>query len=143
MKRLRWVTVATALAVALAGCGGPVVPTLQVGECVESLTETMVEKFPVIQCDKPHHWEAYATLEMDDAPEAPAEEEIAAQAEKFCVAEFKTFTGITLDESYLEVRYLFPSADSWKLNDRTILCLAGNDDDQKTGSLKGSKPYRR
>ena len=55
----------------------------------------------------------------------------------------RSATGITLDESYLEVRYLFPSADSWKLNDRTILCLAGNDDDQKTGSLKGSKPYRR
>ncbi len=139
---LRWVAIVTTLTVLLTGCGGPTVPTMEVGQCTNALTQNLVEEIPVVSCDQPHHWEAFAVHEMADAPEAPAEDKIATQAEEFCVAEFTKFIGVPLDDSDLEVQYLFPSADSWQLKDRTILCLVGDDQTTTTGTLKDSKRRR-
>lgn len=137
---LRYLSIAVAMLLVLTGCGGgATVPTMKVGECAGALSSETIDKIPFVPCDQPHDWEAFAVTTVPDAAEYPGEDTMADQAHEFCVAEFDKFVGIPLDDSTLEVQYLFPTTDSWKLKDRTILCLAGNDEAGITGSLKDAQ----
>ncbi len=131
---------AIVLAVAVTGCSKPPeYPSITVGECVGSMTEGVVIQVEKVPCNKPHDWEAFADKTLADTEEFPGTEKLDEETERFCSEEFATFVGIDLAESKLEVQYLIPTKLSWDVGDRKIVCMAGAEDLQVSGTLKGSK----
>ncbi|MEV5002626.1 hypothetical protein [Nocardioides sp. LML1-1-1.1] len=118
---------------------------LEVGDCFDSaqlkavdeeetvLTETVT----LVPCAKRHDLEIYAAFPVpgEDFPGQPALDRRAAR----CVAAFKTFVGIAYGDSAFDFIYTYPTASSWKLDDRDIQCAIGHPKHKVTGSLRGRR----
>jgi len=148
--------VAAVLAVGLSGCNaiGDIISgaseddvfSLAVGDCFDSNTETDtgedIESVPTIECSKPHDYEVFSSVKMDDG-DYPGEDDTIAQADALCLSGFETFVGQTYDEAVsYDFTYFYPSTDSWELGDREILCMiveidADGNIVKVTDSLKG------
>lgn len=145
---------ATAAALALAGCGsaastvGSMVSgnddpfAIEVGDCVnEALLSgggDETDSIPVVPCDEPHDSEVYAAFDVDYA-EFPGVDQLQADGEERCLAEFEPFIGVPYDQSAIYFSSYYPTEGSWnELDDREILCIAFLDGEQATGSLAGA-----
>jgi hypothetical protein len=107
---------------------------IKVGDCTADIAEGEVAESIVLPCAEPHYWEAYAAAELtgDDFPEDAQD-----QAGALCVDQFADFIGVPYEESTYELTYLHPTAETWAIGDREVLCLVGPDGETTTGSLKG------
>lgn len=120
---MRSLTSAAILGLVLAACGGSVL-SLEVGTCFddpESFAE--VEDVPVVACADPHDNEVIALLTLSE-PAFPGEDVVNARAGEGCVAAFDPYIGIAYAESVYEVGWFAPSADSWAIGDREVICFA-------------------
>ncbi|MBP8921640.1 MAG: septum formation family protein [Micropruina sp.] len=111
---------------------------LQLGDCTGPLKDGDVGSLQVLPCDSAHHFEAFATTDLDAAAH-PGDSEVTKKANTYCTAQFKTFVGIAADDSAYKMLYLYPTEESWATGDRAIMCLAGSDAGKITGSLRGVK----
>lgn len=107
-----------------------------VGDCTGALKEGDVSSLKVIPCDQQHYFEAYARTALAGGA-YPGLAEVTKRAGAFCKSEFKTFVGLSTKDSAYTMSYLYPVEDSWATGDREVLCLAGSDKGQVTGTLKG------
>lgn len=112
---------------------------VRVGDCFDdaSSSSTEVSSIPGVPCTEPHDNEAFAIfdLEVADYPEGEAMAELALEA---CKAHFDVFVGNDYQSSTLDIFTLFPSTDSWKQNDREVICAVYNMDASKlVGSAQG------
>jgi len=119
------------LLLALSGCAEPAAPDdgafdLTVGDCFDLGEVTSVESVPVLPCAGPHDFEAYASLLMD-AASYPGEADTVAEADARCGQAFEGYVGVPLQDAIDSGEYdyssFYPSADSWALGDREILCM--------------------
>lgn len=148
---------AAALTVGLSGCGviGDLISgateddvfSLAVGDCFDenSSTETGadIESVPTVDCAKPHDYEVYSSILMDDES-YPGEDATIAEADEQCLGLFEGFLGQNYDEAVnYDFTYFYPSTESWGLGDREILCMIVEIDGEGaivkvTDSLKGA-----
>ena len=116
--------------------------TLKVGDCLnDNAKEGDISALPVVDCEKPHDSEIYASVVLDDG-DFPGDEAIKDTADQSCYDEYETFVGIIWDDSKYNFATIFPTEDSWNGGDREVLCrivLADEDGTihKVTGSLKG------
>ena len=119
-RRTLAILLAAIAGMGLAGCSN--VFTLAVGDCFNGDYEGGVRAVTFVDCAEPHESEVYASIMMDDG-DFPGKDAVLAQADTDCHAEYGSFVGLSWEESVLNFGILFPSAESWALSDREILCI--------------------
>ena len=119
-RRALAILLAAVAGIALAGCSN--VFTLEVGDCFNGDYEGGARAVTFVDCAEPHESEVYASIMMDDG-DFPGKDAVLAQADTDCHAEYGSFVGLSWEESVLNFGILFPSAESWALSDREILCI--------------------
>jgi len=144
-RRTLAILLAAIAGIALAGCsllpGNTVdssVYTLVVGDCFNGDYEGGVSAVTFVDCAEPHESEVYASIMME-GDDFPGRDAVFAQADTDCHAEYGSFVGLSWEESVLDFGILFPSAESWALSDREILCIINDPERTLTsGSLAGA-----
>lgn len=154
---MRSVVAVVAIAFALGGCsldppppasvGASGVFDLDIGDCFDGAgANGEVSSVPVVSCASKHEFEVYASSRMDAAA-YPGEDTTADEADASCAAAFEDFLGESFETAHTAGTYdftsLYPTAASWDLGDRQVLCAITTTDDQgmatKTrGSLAGA-----
>ncbi len=119
--------------------------TMRVGDCFDDTSSLAsqdggeVTSLPGVPCSEPHDNEVYAVFDVDvgSFPQGEAMSELAFES---CLDRFEPFVGLEYESSTLDILTLYPSEDSWKLqNDREVVCAVYDIDANKlTGSVKGS-----
>jgi len=111
---------------------------LAVGDCMPYLeSDEAPYEVPVVPCDQQHAEEVYYLVPFSgDA--YPGEEQVTAQSEEACIAQFETFVGIPYENSTLDYYFYYPTEDSWTNdNDRVATCVVYSETDI-TGTLQGA-----
>jgi len=121
--------------------------TLVVGECfnntVRILTaEDAVVDVPRENCTLDHDNEVIASIQLE-GEKFPGEDEVLLKGFEVCLPEFEEFIGVSFEEAgTLEYDFFVPSAASWKLGDREILCYVFDSAAQTAYSLEGQGAER-
>ncbi|WP_372507653.1 septum formation family protein [Rhodococcus erythropolis] len=95
-----------------------------------------------VNCGAPHYSEVYASTSMTGS-EFPGTPAVEAESEELCDREFTSFVGMSYEQSLLDLSYLYPTSDSWKSEDREILCLINDPAGDTVGSPAGCGALRR
>lgn len=150
---------ALAVAAALTGCtqvAGVVeqilperynVHTLVVGECFNDTeriltAEDEVTDVPRENCTLEHDNEVIASIELTQS-KFPGDEAVKTMGTERCLPKFEEFIGVTAEEAgTLAYDSFVPSAASWKLGDREILCFVYDTAAPSVYSLKGKGAER-
>ncbi len=141
--RLALVPALAVAALALTACSGAA-PTAEVGECLDlNVDAAEVSELNGFDCATEHDVEVYyvgdSTLADFDL------EAVITEAQEICIREFEPFVGIPLEESTLDVYYLYPQSEGWSAGDREIICAVYTPNwdtgevTRTTGSLKGAE----
>lgn len=131
------ITVAISILLLFPACGGSVL-VLEIGTCFDDPASfAEVTDVPVVACADPHDNEVIALLTVD-GPSFPGEDVVNARAGEGCIAAFDPYVGIAYAESVYEVGWFAPSADSWAIGDREVICFAFDLTGAETvGSISG------
>lgn len=131
-------TLLLALALLAAACSGNVFD-LEVGQCFndpDSFDE--VANVDIVDCEEPHDNEVYHLFDLADGS-YPGLDAVESDAVDGCLAAFEPFVGRDYQTSELDIRYLYPTPDTWDDGDREIVCalfdLSGA---QMTGTERNS-----
>jgi hypothetical protein len=153
------IVAAVATAIALTGCtqvAGVVeqilperydVHTLVVGECFNDTeriltAEDEVTDVPRENCTLEHDNEVIASIELTQS-KFPGDEAVKTMGTERCLPKFEEFIGVTAEEAgTLAYDSFVPSAASWKLGDREILCFVYDTAAPSVYSLKGKGAER-
>lgn len=99
------------------------------GTCVD-LAGGSGARVTTVPCEDPHDAELYAVVTVGDRELAggpddayPGSEAVVAEAEAVCSDRFADYVGRPDNESSLDVVFLVPTATTWELGDRTMVCL--------------------
>ncbi len=96
---------------------------VKVGDCFNDASMEIEEISNVagVPCSEPHDNETYAlvNLTIDNYPGADQMGDLANDA---CMEEFAGFVGRDYESSSLDILTMYPSADSWKQDDREVIC---------------------
>ena len=124
---------------------------IQVGDCFllpastqGQSEEQVVDEVEHRPCTEAHDAEAFFVGELDAAADATFPE--ASTVEDFvtakCVPAFQAYTGSDFyTQQPLDAGYFSPTADSWRLADREVMCyLTPIDGATTTQSYKGANP---
>lgn len=109
---------------------------LRVGDCFDDPGFDTLEVFDtvdVVPCGLAHDFEVVADLEIP-GEDFPGEDVGAAEVDG-CFDAFDEAVSAKPAVSALEVYYLTPTRHSWRLGDRSLVCLAGSPDAPRRGSL--------
>ncbi len=112
---------------------------IRAGDCFDdaSSMEDEISSLPGVPCADPHDNEAYAVFEVSftDYPQGDEMSELAYSA---CMERFESFVGTDYQSSALDIFTMYPSPDSWKQDDREVVCAIYDMNAEKlTGSMKG------
>ncbi len=114
---------------------------IRVGDCFDdagySDEEYEVSSVPGVPCSKAHDNEAFAVFDLtiESFPEGEAMGNLAYES---CLTRFEDFVGRDYESSTLEITTMYPSAESWKQNDREVICAVFDMEANKlVGSAKG------
>ncbi len=132
------ITLVLALALVAAACSGNVFD-LEVGDCFDdpdSFDE--VANVDLVDCADPHDNEVYHLFDLADGA-FPGLSTVETNAAEGCLEAFEPFVGRDYATSQLDIRYLYPTSETWDNGDREVVCavfdLTGA---QMTGSQRGS-----
>jgi hypothetical protein len=114
---------------------------LAVGDCFNAPEGETVSEVELVDCAEPHQYEAY---HAEDHPAAGDEAYIGdaamtEYADEVCLGQFESFVGTPWEESALNYFYLQPTAETWDIGDREILCAVYSDEGDLTGSAEGTE----
>lgn len=140
--RLVLVPALAVTALVLAACSAAT-PTAAVGECLDiNVDSSEVSELEGFDCATEHDIEVYF---VGDSAIAEFDlESVINEAQDLCIREFETFVGIPLQESELDIYYLYPQSEGWAGGDREIICAVYTPNWETgevirtTGSLKGA-----
>lgn len=112
---------------------------VQVGDCFDDATvfDDEISSVPGVPCSDPHDNEAFAVFDVsiENYLDEDAMYELAYDS---CMKHFESFVGKDYESSTLEITTMFPSAESWKQNDREVVCAVFDmNADQLVGSAAG------
>lgn len=119
--------------------------TFRLGDCFdntfafESDEAGEVSSLPGVPCADPHDNEVYAVFDVEYA-EFPGDEQMAEDAFGACRARFEAFVGLEYESSTLDIAALYPSTESWAMQDhREVVCAVYDMNGGKlTGSVQGA-----
>ncbi|GGI03877.1 septum formation family protein [Egicoccus halophilus] len=130
---------------AIVEAGAVTADDLRVGDCFddEGTFETdetvQFEAVAGVPCTEPHDNEVFHEFELT-GESLPSEEEIFTQVDAACLPAFDAFVGLAYEESELDLFPMWPTADSWRLGDRTATCaLFALDGSTLQGSMRDSQ----
>jgi len=111
---------------------------VQVGDCFDDSNSfgDEISSLPGVPCADPHDNETYAVinLTMANYPDEAMEE----LAYDSCMERFEPFVGRDYETSSLDIFTMYPSADTWKQDDREVVCAVYDMDTNKlVGSVQG------
>jgi hypothetical protein len=117
--------------------------TMRVGDCFNDNSALLSEdtgevtSLPGVPCGEPHDNEVYAIFDVD-LESFPGDEAMSEMAFAQCIERFEGFVGIVYEDSVLNVTALYPSDQSWRLqDDREVVCAVYDTNQNKlTGSAK-------
>jgi hypothetical protein len=114
---------------------------VEVGDCFNAPEADTVSEVELVDCADPHQYEAYLAEDHPAAGDDPfiGDEAMTEYADEVCLGEFESFVGIAWEESALNYFYLQPTAETWEIGDREILCAVYSDAGDLTGSAEGSE----
>jgi hypothetical protein len=123
--------------VLVASCAGGVVK-LSVGQCFDDpLDLSEVTDVGVVACIAPHDNEVVAVVDLEDGM-FPGGSTVGAEADSRCRVAFGEYMGVPYDQSPYILGWLAPSAESWAVGDREVICFVFDPSGNKTtGSLRG------
>ena len=112
---------------------------VRVGDCFNDVGfDDEVSSVPGIPCSDPHDNEAYAVFDVS-VPSYPEGEGMSELAYESCMDRFAAYVGKDYESSSLEITTMFPSQQSWRENDREVICAVFDMNAQKlTGTARGS-----
>jgi len=124
---------------AIVGEGSVDAFSLRVGDCFNSASsDTEVSSVPGVPCTDLHDYETYAVFDVN-VTEYPGEDGMMELAFESCMDQFPSYVGTDYESSTLEVTSMFPSPESWRQDDREVLCAVYDmNGEQLVGSTKGS-----
>lgn len=150
-------TSGTSTTTALSDADGPIgTPTgvveVAAGTCFNDVADPTRKPYAVmvVDCPSPHTYEAYDQIRFTGAGSGsnsagatgkpyPGKEPMRAAAEDACFATFQAWMGVEWKRSDFDIATWWPSAESWPLGDRTILCAVYKAVGGKVaGSVQGS-----
>ena len=112
---------------------------VRVGDCFNDVAfDDEVSSVPGVPCSVPHDNEAYAVFDVSvtSYPEGEGMSELAFES---CMERFATYVGKDYESSSLDITTMFPSQQSWRENDREVICAVYDMNAQKlTGTTRGS-----
>jgi hypothetical protein len=106
---------------------------LEIGDCVESVSEGRARGVTVLPCADPHQAEVVASFDLTGS-DYPGETEITAQAEAGCTKALPKTVTDQADETH-QLMFVYPLAADWKLGGREVLCIIAADGPTMTGSF--------
>ena len=112
---------------------------IRVGDCFDDVSslDDEVTSLPGIPCSEPHDNEAFAVFDLTNSI-YPEGDSMAGLAHQSCLAHFESFVGKDYDSSSLDIMTLFPSTESWKQDDREVICATYDMNAAKlVGSVQG------
>lgn len=112
---------------------------VRVGDCFNDVGfDDEVSSVPGVPCSDPHDNEAYAVFDVS-VPSYPEGEGMSELAYESCMDRFAAYVGKDYESSSLEITTMFPSQQSWRENDREVICAVYDMNAQKlTGTTRGS-----
>ncbi|MFV1971161.1 MAG: septum formation family protein [Acidimicrobiia bacterium] len=111
---------------------------LDVGTCFDD-PETLeqVEDVPIVDCAEPHDNEVFANVDLTGG-DYPGQEQVENRATQICYDNFSDYVGIAYEQSIYDIGWLFPTAETWAVGDREVICFAYDVNFEKiTGSING------
>ena len=115
---------------------------LRMGDCFNNsgaaYDGSEVSSLAGVPCSEPHDNEVYAVMNVTGS-NFPGEDEMWDMAIDKCLGRFESFVGRDYESSSLDIVSLYPTKDSWNLqNDREVVCALYHVEREKlTGSAKG------
>lgn len=111
---------------------------VRVGDCFDDTNDLdEISSLPGVPCSEPHDNETYAVFDIE-IPTYPEGEGMWEQANAYCVERFDAFVGRDYDSSSLDVFTLYPTLESWKRDDREVVCAVYDMEENKlVGSVMG------
>lgn len=112
---------------------------VRVGDCFDDVdtSNDEVSSVPGVPCSDPHDNEAYAVFDVE-VESYPGDDGMWELASGSCMEHFEGFVGTDYDSSSLDIFPIYPSPQSWKENDREVICSVFDMDAEKlVGSAKG------
>lgn len=124
---------------AIVGGGSVDAFNVRAGDCFNDYGsfDDEVTSVPGVPCSEPHDNEAYAVFDVtvDSYPEGDGMWDLANES---CINRFSSFVGTEYEDSSLDIITLYPSPDSWKQDDREVVCAVYDMAENKLeGSMKG------
>ena len=119
--------------------------TIRLGDCFND-TGTLgteeageVSSLPGVPCSEPHDNEVYAVFDVS-FDSFPGDDRMADAAFEQCLDRFAGFVGVDYEASTLDITALYPSSQSWSVqDDREVICAVFEMNGEKlTGSAKDS-----
>jgi hypothetical protein len=112
------------------------VQTLDAGDCINDLKEAKsILSLPTVPCSEPHDGEVFVVFDLAGSG-FPGDEQVALQAEQGCVDRVETHAPKVADDENLEVFFLHPTRQSWRLGDHAVTCIAMDSTGKRTGSIQ-------
>jgi hypothetical protein len=103
---------------------------LQVGDCIESVSEEEVITLRGVPCAQPHEAEVYAIFDMPSRT-YPSDEAVGDE----CAQRLESYSELAWNAPSIEIYYLSPDSETWRHGDREVICFAV-DEDGRTGSIR-------
>lgn len=126
------------------GGGATSVFDLQVGDCF-SADRDQLETVSVVPCEEEHEYEVFSVFdhEAGGEEEYPGDEELIGYADEACQPAFEEYVGSDYQTSIWFITSLTPSAETWAVGDREIVCTVNQQDEDEepitvSGSAEGS-----
>lgn len=113
--------------------------SLRVGDCFNDIAsfDDEVSSVPGVPCSQAHDNETYAVFDVD-ITSYPGDEDMSELAFDSCMERFQSYVGNDYESSSLDITSMFPSQQSWRENDREVICAVYDMNAEKlTGSAKG------
>jgi hypothetical protein len=119
--------------------------TIQLGDCFDNTASLSgdeageVSSLPGRPCAEPHDNEVYAVFDVDYAS-FPGDEQMGELAFEACRTRFSTFVGMDYESSALDITALYPTTQSWSIqDDREVICAVYDMNGNKlTGTARDS-----
>ena len=112
---------------------------MRVGDCFDNINSSAeeVSSVPGVPCSQPHDYETYAIFDVD-ITSYPEDEGMSDLALESCMGRFESYVGKDYQSSSLDITSMYPSQQSWRENDREIVCAIYDMNAEKlTGTAKG------
>jgi hypothetical protein len=114
------------------------ISALEPGDCIASEQGPSIESVQLIPCDRPYDEEVIGLPDLGAGP-WPGQKAIDRRADQACVPVFRSYVGIPVDRSRLNLAWYAPVKESWEDGDHKVICVAYDPAGKMTGTVRGSR----